>query len=244
MSHSALEIWLAESRKKAGAVLDPGATMMPTGDPGWFDRVNVMPGKRSSKKVMVVEDKPMPIEVKMTELAPTSIIPPVVLAPTIVLVGGELGGGNGIPWTNGPGALMEQVWPLGTMLFYVGNRVAISIGIYDSGRSMENLIISKHMRNVRLRVHTGMTQASDPGKQGREDPIERRNLPVPFNRPPLPGSGPGSSIEEFEKFAEQFDEPYMRWAPDLSPMDKFKANAKDFFKFFVPNDANPFSWFQ
>ncbi len=248
---SALQAWLDESRKQAGAILDPGATMMPTGDPGWMERTVIAPTRTSSSSkssimVMTVEEKPVPVILKITELAPASIIPPVVLSPTIVLVGGGYGGGNGIPWTNGPGALMNEAWPLGTMMFYVGNRLAISIGIYDQGRSMENLIISKHMRNVRLRVHTGITRASDAGQQRRDDPVERRALPIPLDRRPLPQgpAGAPNALEEFEAFASQFDEPYTRWAPELSPAEKFKANAKDFFKFFTPNDANPFSWFQ
>ncbi len=247
MSHL-LDAWLDASRsgnaQLAASIeatsVSPTAMLSPVGAV-WRGPT---PGSKSSVKVMVVEEKPLPVPIRPIELAPSSIIPPVVLSPTIVLVGDNFGGGNGIPWTNGPGALMNEAWPLGTMIFYVGNRVAISVGIYDSGESMENLIISKHQRNVRLRVHTGVTRAGDAGGQRRS---EEPDVIIPRNRQPLPvrpGDGPGNAVEEFQEFAKQFDEPYMRWAPDLSPADKFIANAKDLFRFFTPQDANPFSWFQ
>ena len=247
MSHL-LDAWLDASRSGnlalAKSLEDASVTKysgMTSGAQFAKDYVN----KSASVTVMTVEEKAIPVPIRVTELTPSSIIPPAAFSPTIVLVGGEFGGGYGIPWTAGPGALMNESWPLGTMMFYVGNRLGISIGIYDAGRSLENLIISKHLRNVRIRVHTGITRAGDAGSQRREE--TPGTLPIPLNRQPLPvrpGDGPGNAVEEFQKFAEQFDEPYMRWAPDLSPSEKFIGNAKDLFRFFTPNDANPFSWFQ
>ncbi len=246
MSHL-LEAWLDASRagnaELAASLAE--ASVSPYARPVFSPAVS---SSKSSVTVMVVEEKPLPVRIRPTELAPSSIIPPVVLSPTIVLVGDGYGGGDGIPWSNGPGALMNEAWPLGTMMFYVGRRLGVSIGIYDQGKSLENLIISKHMRNVNLRVHTGITKAGDAGQQHRDDPglddWGYNNSRVPMNRPQPPSGGPGNAVEEFQEFAKQFDEPYMRWAPDLSPGQKFVGNLKDLFKFFTPNDANPFSWFQ
>ncbi len=196
--------------------------------------------------VLTVAVKAKPVPIRVTEMAPTSIVPPAVQAPTAVLVGDESGGGFKIPWTAGPGALANLEWPLGSILFYMGARLAVSIGIYDRGESLHNLLVSKYLPKARLRVHTGVSRGSDAGQQRRDDPPPGELGPmVPFGAPKPPDSyGDRGLIESLFDSADDMREPYVRRAPELSPMDKFKANALDFFEFFVPNDMNPYSWFQ
>jgi len=224
---SVLSEWLAKSRMKPGAVLAPGATMMPTGDPGWMDRNVTDPNRiralqQSSRTVLVAEEKAIPIVIVPKELFPPSIIPPGIQFPTALVVGTEQSGGVGIPHTTGPWSVAHEEWPLGSILFYTGNRVAISIGIYDKGESFQNLIISYHRRGVRLRVHTGVSKVVNSGPDAREGPggvgePERPGPLVPYGRPDPPRNTPDGGFEGgLDRFLERNEDSISQtdpWVP-------------------------------
>ncbi len=205
---SVFEKWLVESRKRPGATLAPGATMMPTDSQGFINEPIGSPTsqftmrKQSARRVLVVEEKPIPVPIVPKELAPPSIVPPGIQYPTALLVGHEQNGGEGIPHTGGPVSIAHEEWPLGSLLFYIGSRVAISVGIYDKGDSMRDLLISYHRRNVKLRVHTGIGKAvsgayysRDEGPGGVGEPEGGRAV-VPYDRPEPPrGGGYGGALE-------------------------------------------------
>ncbi len=246
MSLSPLEIWLQESRKKMGAILDPWGVIGTTVAGSQANLAKKPTAQHAVVTVLVPEVKAMPVPIVPTELAPASVIPPVVQAPTMVLVGDVLGGGYRIPWSNGPAALMNEEWSLGSLLFYMGNRLAVSIGIYDKGESMRDLIISKYLTNAKLRVHTGVGRASNAGRQSRDDLPDEVRPPGPLV--PYGGSAPpkdlGDVLEQFEDVARGMENPWMRRAPGMSPVDKFKANLNDLLKFLRPWEAEPGTWLQ
>ncbi len=200
MSHL-LDAWLAASRAGNAALAADIADSSVS--------VNAMPQlKESSVAVMQVVRKPKPIVVRPPSLAPPSIIPPRVDFPTAVLVGGEQNGGQGIPNTIGPRSIANIVWPIGSMLFYIGNRVAVSIGIYESGDSMRDLLVNYHRRGVRLKVHTGIGSASKAGVVGRNEGPggvggeDEAGALVPYGRPLPPksiaGGTAGEAIERWQ----------------------------------------------
>ncbi len=254
MSHL-LESWLAESRKTNPGLQAVGSTIIDV-DPGLTvayrsgGTAEVESVKRS-RTVLVAVEKPMPLLLKLPGIFPPTIVPTIVDAPTKILVGDTVGGGLNMPWTNGPSTIIYEEWPIGSILFYIGNRVAISIGIYDQGDSMRDLLVSYHRRGVKLRVHTGIGRASNTGLDSRErdrdDTDDPGSVMVPHGRPPPPTGGGGEVESRFlpgdlQEAGRGMDEPWTRYAPEMRPVDKFKANAKDLFRFFTPWFSEPGSW--
>ncbi len=221
--------------------------------------------KSGTVKVLVVEEKPRAIRKRPVSLAPQTIIPAVNFSPTVLLVGHDLDGGLGLPWTTGPGPIESIGWALGSMMFYIGNRVAVSVGIYDPQNMMRDLVVSYHRKDAKLRVHTGIGQqghkGSLDGPEGRPDPLVQ-----PFNRPQIPRrSGPGGNyggggysglggtgifgpgesivpfIDELESIIRPLQELY-----ELGGMagDAVGGYVKEFFQYMNPWSADPSSWQQ
>ncbi len=169
--------------------------------------------KRRTKTVLVAEEKPLPVLVRVPELAPASIIPAGVLSPTAMLVGTEQKGGFMLPWTLGPASMMNEEWPIGSIIFYIGNSAAVTIGIYDRGDSLRDLLVSYLRRNVSLRVHTGIGRAGNQGRSARQDPPPNEPTPrTPSNSPRprsgMPGFSPGMIpfYDEFQDLIRPFEE--------------------------------------
>ncbi len=258
MSHE-LEKWLAASRltnpglqEIDGTTVDVDPELTIAYRSGGTSSVNRVKKKRKTVIVLEPYEKALPWPIRPPEVFPTTIIPPIVEAATKVLVGDLMNGGLNIPWSNGPVSLMHEEWPLGSLLFYTGRGVAISVGIFDSGDMMRDLTVSYHRRGVGLRVHTGIGRAAQRGVGQRQDPSLGGVVPapvVPHNS--LPPAKDDSRMlapffpqtpQQLEELGKGFDNPWMNRAPEMSPGDKFKANAGDLFKFFTGWATDPGSW--
>ncbi len=253
MSHT-LEAWLNESRKRDGAILAKGATIPLPGSYGTGTTGQAAVETARAVTVLVPEVKPLPVPIVPKELFPPSIIPPAVVAPTIILVGGHEHGGSGMPWTNGPGALMNEEWPLGSIIFSVGNAAAVTIGIYDKGESLRWLLVSYLRRNVSLRVHTGIGKAPRRGGDFNGEYEGDRMLPapvVPHGRPkppvqreiaPIIPPGPGGGYGPGEDYPSLEE----AWGPFLgipgAPPGPNLEQIEDSFRYFEPWVSDFFSW--
>ncbi len=136
--------------------------------------------------------KPKPVVPKPVDVYPPSIIPAFIEGPTASLVGTHEHGGAGMPWTSGPGGITALDMAIGSLLFYIGAGVAISVGLGSSGAELMGQVKrSYHRRGVSMRVHTGIGRKGDVGGEWeREEP-----LPVPYNAPLPPGANaPAKSL--------------------------------------------------
>ncbi len=219
MSHL-LDKWLDASRagnaELAASIAD--ASVSGNAQP-YLPRQNYKPAKSVTVLEAVVKPKPIPI--RPPTLAPPSIIPPGIMYPTTELVNHD-GRGYGMPWTTGPGALANEEWPIGSILFYSGTRLGVSIGIYDSGESLRDLLVTYHQRNVRLRVHTGRGHMTNAGYDARREPgaVGDPEVPgalVPYDRPQPPrGGGLMDTLERAAGVAPSLDEDWVDIIPGVS----------------------------
>ncbi len=201
--------------------------------------------------VLEAIEKPLPWPIKPAELAPPSIIPPGVIYPTALLVGGEQNGGKGIPNTLGPVSITSEEWPIGSLLFYSGAAVAISIGIYDRGDSMRDLLVSYHRRGVHLRVHTGIGNAvSSGGHTAREEGPGGVGGPggralVPHGRPQPPGGVGGILEREYQRESESKSQtdPWVPIIPGLPFNRPTLGQLEDTLKYFESWASEFATWF-
>ncbi len=247
-----LDKWLAAS--KAGnptlaasiATLSgqPGQSLISTGlyDPGGSYTGG------GAVTILVAEVKAKPIPIRAPAIMPPSIIPPGIQYPTVELVNHE-GEGFGMPWTTGPGALQNQEWPLGSILFYQGNRLGVSIGIYDKGESMRDLLVTYHTRASRLRVHTGVGSSKNQGYSAREDPTNGGSTKaiVPYDRPQPPaGGGYGmlDTLKRAEEAAPSINEPWVDIIPGVSTPFKRPTlgQLEDTLRYFAAFGDDFFTW--
>ncbi len=151
-----------------------------------------VPGSEGAYVVVAPRVISKPIEAEPDDMYQGTLVPAEIAQPTAALMGSELNGGYGLPWTTGPGSLSSQPVALGSMLFTIGNGVAVSLGIGGESDLFSQVLVSYHRRGVGLRIHTGIGTARggasrDPGGG---------NAVVPYGRP-TPPSYPGrGTIEE------------------------------------------------
>ncbi len=138
--------------------------------------------------VLKAEEVVNPVYPPLSNMYRQSIMNHYQRAPTALLTGGHLKGGGGMPWTGGPVSLVLYSEPIGSLMFCIGQNVAITLGMGLMGSAhLSNVPVSYHRRGVSVKVHTGIGNAG-----GRTD--EYRAPRVPANRPPmeqLPGAIPG-----------------------------------------------------
>ncbi len=202
MSHL-LDQWLAASRA-GNATLAAGIA---DASVSRYASPNLKQLEEKTVTVLEAVKKPRPIVVRPPTLAPPSIIPPGIMYPTARLVGHEQNGGAGIPDTIGPRSIANEEWPIGSLMFYIGKRVAVSIGIYDAGASFRDLLVSYHQRGARLRVHTGIGRMADVGVSGREtgpggvgsSGVDEQRALVPAGRPEPPAGGYSGDVERWQE---------------------------------------------
>ncbi len=143
-------------------------------------------GDPSAYIVLEPTVKPKAVESSPDDLFQTTIVPSQVAHPTAALMGHEFNGGYGVPWTVGPVSLHAIPVALGSMLFMIGNGVAISLGIGGESDLFSQVLVNYHRRGVGMRIHTGIGTARggasrDPGGG---------NAVVPYGSPrPRPPSG-------------------------------------------------------
>lgn len=85
-----------------------------------------------------------------------TIVDAVIASPTALLVGHETAGGWGQPWSIGPADMHSIYHAQGSMLFCIGNSVAIVIGVGGSGSLLQQVKTNYLRRGVYLKVHTGI----------------------------------------------------------------------------------------
>ncbi len=175
--------WLAD--RNMGLELNPSGTGWQISTTPFSEMPRSGPGVAgvTAGAMVVLEPvvKAIPVKPSVVDLYPGTIIPPAIEAPTASLVGYDQKGGNKMPWTNGPAALAPMAQPIGSLLFCIGNSVAVSIALGAWGAEIMGQVKSNyHRRGVTVKVHTGIGSA---GNMGTALPESVPALPVPFNAP-------------------------------------------------------------
>ncbi len=126
-----------------------------------------------------------PIEPSPDEMFQTTIVDSQIAQPTARLMGEQFNGGYGTPWSTGPGSLPALHVPIGSMLFYIGNAVAVSLGIGGESDLFSQALVNYHRRGVFVKIHTGIGMARG-GASRNERP---GGGGTPYNSPNPPGGG-------------------------------------------------------
>ncbi len=156
-----LDAYLAESRMKEGATLDPGTILQPTLEASRRELEKRISG---SFTVLGPVEVPAPVLPPLVTQFPDNLIPRALDIPTAVYVGDDLGGGSNVPWSVGPVSMLNVPPVVGTMLIMIGGRVAVSIAVRGANDLYGYVKKKYHRRDVSMRVHTGVS-AMLPGRK-------------------------------------------------------------------------------
>jgi len=172
------------------AASTPGATRMrepehAPGQVGTFAGDTSYGGSASGVVVLKPTLTALPVARVPDDMFQETIVPSPIAQPTAVLMGGHLNGGYGEPWTAGPVSLASIHVPLGSMLFCIGDTVAISLGIGGESDLFSQALVNYHRRGVTLKIHTGIGTA----RGGASRDPSGGNAVVPYGKP-LPPSNP------------------------------------------------------
>jgi len=170
--------------------------------------ISAQEGSSPDYTLAIVPKPPVYPPVPPEHMYPTTVIPPLTEYPTMVLIGDQMNGGSGQPWTAGPQSITQIIEPLGTLLFYIGKRVAVSLAIRAAGDLYGALKVKYHQRNAYLKVHTGIgsIDRSRPTNAPLRPGAGGTAKPIPYDPSTLPEAGPG----------------YPPWSP--SPTDQYRRD--------------------
>ncbi len=203
-----LDAYLAESR-----LTNPGLQLIGN------EVVEVDPvAAREYREKMVKNIVLAPVEVvppvlpPLTTQYPETIIPRRIFVPTAPYTGAEFGGGGNVPYSVGPVSLITLPPVIGTMLFMIAGRVAVSIAVRGANDLYAGLKKKYHRRDASLRIHTGVGRAG-PGRslQRKEyDPT----LPDGYDRvPPNGGQVGGDYRLDSWGSTDIYGGPAFQWGP-------------------------------
>ncbi len=163
------------------------------------------------------------------EMYPPSIVPPRIQDPTASLVGDEYGGGGGRPWSNGPYSMLSSPVTIGTLLFYVGQRVAVSLAVRGANDLYSALKVKYHQRNAYLKVHTGVGGIGAGGGSMaavvRPDPVSPGSRPLGMSSPGLRGGIYGVRSAFAAELADELGASLENWwLPMFDALNPFSDN--------------------
>ncbi len=176
----------------------------------WFVKVQEtqeiqmgVPGTVTMLEPVVV---PKQIVIAPEYMFPTTIVPPLVTSPASRTRGSELGGGQGQPWSNGPKSLLSLPTTIGTLLFYIGARVAVSLAIRGANDLYGALKVKYHQRNAYVKVHTGVGKAESGAPNlvvGRRGPaVVPTGAQVPLSVHPSGAGGAPLQVTEYLEYPQ------------------------------------------
>ncbi len=136
-------------------------------------------------KALTAIEVAKPVPIRPDDMYVESLVPPLVAAPTLNLVG-ELNGGTGIPWTAGPASLSALPIAIGSLLIYAGSRMLGAMKwLAPKAIELSGGMLTFSARGFRVAIHTGMS--GSPGAGAWPAHVKPRPNPNIW-----PEQGPGS----------------------------------------------------